>query len=100
MVGVKPAHVWDVSQTSGERLPALPRPKLLEGDAPPGLWDGLARLVRDAGFRLELVPHTELPGGANGLTGFDDRVVAVRQEMDPAAQVKTLAHELAHVNAA
>lgn len=97
MVGVKPAYVWDVAQTSGEPLPALPRPKLLEGAAPPGLWDGLARLVRDAGFRLEFVPHTELPGGANGVTRFDVRVMAVRQELDPAAQVKTLAHELAHV---
>ncbi|MFC7620676.1 ImmA/IrrE family metallo-endopeptidase [Microlunatus sp. GCM10028923] len=97
MVGVRPAHVWDVSQTSGEPLPALPRPMLLKGAAPPGLWDGLARLVRDAGFRLGLVPHSELAGGANGVSRFDDRVVAVRQEMDPAAQVKTLAHELAHV---
>ena len=36
-------------------------------------------------------------GGANGLTDFLSREVSVRMDMDEAAQVKTLAHELAHV---
>ncbi len=45
MVGAKPAYVWDVSQTSGGPVPERPRPVLLEGEAPDGLWDGLARLV-------------------------------------------------------
>ncbi len=35
--------------------------------------------------------------GANGMTDYDTRQVLVRTDMDPAAQVKTLAHELAHV---
>ncbi len=35
--------------------------------------------------------------GASGLTDYEARTVAVRENMDPAAQVKTLAHELAHV---
>tara|TARA_R100001015_G_C4505133_1_gene78493 strand:- start:150 stop:644 length:495 start_codon:yes stop_codon:yes gene_type:complete len=35
--------------------------------------------------------------GANGMTDYEARTVAVRENMDPAAQVKTLAHELAHV---
>jgi hypothetical protein len=35
--------------------------------------------------------------GANGMTDYEERTVAVRENMDPAAQVKTLAHELAHV---
>src|SRR5690606_32881584 len=35
--------------------------------------------------------------GANGLTDFTSREVSVRTDMDEAAQVKTLAHELGHV---
>ncbi|ACV05719.1 ImmA/IrrE family metallo-endopeptidase [Kytococcus sedentarius] len=35
--------------------------------------------------------------GANGVTDYTARTVAVRENMDPAAQVKTLAHELGHV---
>ena len=35
--------------------------------------------------------------GANGVTDYEARTVAVRENMDPAAQVKTLTHELAHV---
>jgi hypothetical protein len=35
--------------------------------------------------------------GANGLTDYEARTVAVRTNKDPAAQAKTLAHELAHV---
>lgn len=36
-------------------------------------------------------------GGANGLTNFETRQVAVRENMPDAAQVKTEGHELAHV---
>ena len=36
-------------------------------------------------------------GGANGLTDYLTREVSVRMDMDDAAQVKTLAHELGHV---
>jgi hypothetical protein len=36
-------------------------------------------------------------GGANGLTAYMTREVSVRMDMDDAAQVKTLAHELGHV---
>ena len=42
IVGLKPTHVWDVSQTAGDPVPELPRPTLLQGQAPAGLWDGLA----------------------------------------------------------
>jgi len=97
MVGVRPAYVWDASQTSGDPIPEPPAPKLLEGEAPVGLWEGLAKQVRAAGFELMLVPHEGLIHGANGMTDYTARQVAVRENMDPAAQVKTLAHELAHV---
>lgn len=97
MVGAKPTYVWDVSQTTGEPIPERPAPTLLEGKAPSGLWDGLAALVEAEGFRVLRVEHEDLIGGANGLTRYAARTVAVRTNMDEAAQVKTLAHELAHV---
>ncbi|MGB3373937.1 MAG: ArdC-like ssDNA-binding domain-containing protein [Microbacterium sp.] len=97
MVGVRSAYVWDASQTAGEPLPAPPAPQLLEGDAPAGLWEGLAGLVRVAGFRLRRVQHETLIHGANGMTDYAEKTVTVRENMDDAAQVKTLAHELAHV---
>jgi hypothetical protein len=97
MVGVKPAYVWDLSQTKGEPVPERPTPTLLEGEAPAGLWDGLAALVEAEGFAVLRVEHEGVIQGANGLTDYAARTVAVRMNMDPAAQVKTLAHELAHV---
>src|SRR5690625_2794761 len=97
VVGVKPAYVWDVSQTSGQPIPEPPSPTLLEGEAPDGLWDGLAVLVEERGFEVLRVPHEDMIHGANGLTDYTAKTVAVRQNMDPAAQVKTLAHELGHV---
>lgn len=97
MVGVRPAHVWDVTQTAGAPIPERPSPRLLEGEAPVGLWDGLAHLIQAHGFAVLHVAHAGLIRGANGLTDYNARTVAVRQDMDDAAQVKTLAHELAHV---
>ncbi len=97
MVGAKPAYVWDASQTAGNPIPEPPAPRLLEGAAPAGLWDGLAAQVRSAGFDLQTVDNEGLTYGANGVTDFTTRRVSVRENMDPAAQVKTLAHELGHV---
>ena len=34
MVGVRPAYVWDVSQTAGDPIPTPPSPRLLDGEAP------------------------------------------------------------------
>ncbi|WP_269305731.1 ArdC family protein [Aeromicrobium sp. HA] len=97
MIGLRPAHVWDVSQTSGEPLPEQPRATLLTGLAPEGLWDGLVDQITARGFGLRLVSTAAAIGGANGLTDYTTREVSVRMDMDDAAQVKTLAHELGHV---
>lgn len=97
LVGVRPAYVWDASQTAGDPIPEGPRPHLLEGEAPTGLWEGLAARVEAEGFAVLRVPHEDMIHGANGVTDFAALTVAVRENMDPAAQVKTLAHELAHV---
>ncbi|WP_152363203.1 ImmA/IrrE family metallo-endopeptidase [Microlunatus speluncae] len=97
MIGIKPAYVWDVSQTSGEPVPEHPSPQVLAGEAPPGLWQGLSDLVHRQGFTLLRVPSQDMIGGANGITNYALHTVTVRENMDPAAQTKTLAHELAHV---
>ena len=70
LIGLKPTHVWDVSQTAGDPVPELPRPNLLQGQAPAGLWDGLADQITAAGFELRLVSSAAAIGGANGLTDF------------------------------
>ncbi|AHI02827.1 serine/arginine repetitive matrix protein 2 [Corynebacterium falsenii DSM 44353] len=97
MVGVRPAYVWDASQTAGDDIPEPPRPKLLEGEAPQGLWEGLAAQVKAEGFDLVDVTAASEIYGANGVTDYAAHTVTVRSDMDAAARVKTLAHELGHV---
>ncbi|HVW43820.1 MAG TPA: serine/arginine repetitive matrix protein 2 [Amycolatopsis sp.] len=97
MVTVKPAYVWDVSQTTGDPIPERPRPVLLAGQAPAGLWDGLAVAIAERGYTLTNAPDALTLGGANGVTDFAARTVTVRADMDDAARVKTLAHEYAHI---
>lgn len=97
LVGLRPAHVWDISQTDGDPIPERPMPTLLQGQAPEGLWDGLTAQVEARGFTFRRVPNAAAIGGANGTTDYLTREVAVRTDMDAAAQVKTLAHELGHV---
>lgn len=97
MIGVRPAYVWDAAQTSGDALPTPPAPTLLKGEAPQGLWTGLAERIEAAGFQLLNVEHEGIIHGANGVTDYTEKTVKIRENMDPAARVKTLAHELAHV---
>ncbi|GAA4353303.1 ArdC-like ssDNA-binding domain-containing protein [Microbacterium rhizosphaerae] len=97
VVGTRPAYVWDVSQTDGPPIAELPRPQLLQGAAPEGLWEGIASLIDREGFSLTLAPSAASLGGANGQTDFARRHVAVREDMDESARVKTLAHELGHI---
>ncbi|GAA1392806.1 ArdC-like ssDNA-binding domain-containing protein [Luteococcus peritonei] len=93
IVGVKPTSVFDISQTTGDPVPEPPRPALLTGRAPEGLWQSLASLVHAQGFRLERGDCR----GANGYTDYTTRTVKVRDDVDDAQAVKTLAHELGHV---
>ena len=97
MAGVVPAFVWDVSRTHGAPVPELPSPKLLTGEAPAGLREGLIAQIEDQGFEVLRVAGASEIYGANGLTDYDARQVLYRGDMDPAAQVKTIAHELGHV---
>ena len=97
MVGVRPTYVWAQSQTDGKALPETPVPRLLQGQAPPGLWDGLTLQVAQHGFTLHDAPDAAYLDGANGVTHWLKKTVHVRADMDDAARVKTLAHELGHI---
>jgi antirestriction protein ArdC len=93
--GFKVVHVFDVSQTDGDPLPDA-APELLAGEAPTGLWDHLAELLHDSGYELSRGP---CPAGVNGYTDPHTHLVRVRDDVEPAQAVKTLAHELAHIRA-
>ena len=92
--GFRIVHVFDVTQTDGDPLPDV-APDLLTGAAPDRLWEQLSTLVRADGFTVERGDCR----GANGYTRFDDRTVRIRDDVDPAQAVKTLAHELGHIRA-
>lgn len=93
--GFKIVHVFDVTQTSGDPLPDVD-PEHLTGAEPEGLWDHLADLVHNDGYRLERGPCGP---GANGYTDYTARLVRVRDDVDPAQAAKTLAHEVGHIRA-
>jgi len=90
--GFRVAHVFDIQQTGGDPLPEV-APALLTGQAPAGLWNDLAGQVTGHGYALE----RGACGGANGYTDPARRVVRVRDDIDDAHAVKTLAHELGHL---
>ncbi|MCF6509542.1 ImmA/IrrE family metallo-endopeptidase [Blastococcus sp. MG754426] len=90
--GFRVAHVFDISQTDGDPLPDIV-PELLTGDAPAALWDALATQVAGHGYTLV----REACEQANGLTDPAARTVRVRPDVPEAQAVKTLAHELAHI---
>ncbi|GAB4086397.1 hypothetical protein GCM10028784_30270 [Myceligenerans cantabricum] len=96
MVGVRPAYVWDISQTDGAPIPERPQIELPAGQAPPGLWDGLAAQVADLGYDLRLVPNAAALEGAYGRTTYSEHLVEVRADLDDGARTAVLAHELAH----
>ena len=54
--GFTAAAVFDVSQTDGDDLADI-GPELLEGEAPAGLWDSLAKQVAAAGFIRRPLRH-------------------------------------------
>jgi hypothetical protein len=95
--GFKVEYVFDASQTSGKPLPAAPMPKLLEGEAPPGLGKAVLEMIEARGFTVDTVPDATHISGANGQTVYGTKRVLIRADMDDAAMVKTIIHEAAHV---
>jgi N-terminal domain of anti-restriction factor ArdC len=95
--GFRIEHVFAAEQTTGDPLPEPPLPRLLDGQAPDGLWDNIIGQISDRGYAVRLVPSADGIGGANGRTTWDAHLVEVRADMDEAARTKTLIHELGHV---
>ena len=92
IVGVKPATVFDISQTDG---PLLPRPTeartLLQGHAPEGMWDNLEQYASRAGFKVHIGDCE-----AEGLTHFLRRDITILRGFAPAHSASVLAHEVGH----
>lgn len=95
VVATKPVTVFDIRQTDGPPLPdpGIGQPTLLTGQDPAGLWDRLQGFLEGRGFDVRRGPCHD---GANGYTDFTRRLVMVRDDVDDAQSVKTLAHEGAH----
>lgn len=95
--GFKVEYVFEASQTTGDPLPEVPHPKLLEGEAPEGLGLAVMELIESAGFTVSTVPDAASIQGANGQTTWGAKTVVIRSDMDDAAMTKTLLHECGHV---
>jgi len=92
--GFRVVHLFDLSQTEGAPLPEV-APTLLVGQAPAGLWNALEGQVHAHGYTV----HRGDTGRANGWTDPTSRTVRVSGGVDDAQAVKTLIHELAHIEA-
>lgn len=88
--------VFSAEQTDGDPLPAPPQPRLLEGQAPPGLVGIGAAADRIPGVHGLTVPTADDLQGANGRITWATKTVQIRADMDDAAMVKSLPHEAAH----
>lgn len=107
LVGFTHTYVWDVSQVTEPEGFAIPEPttitrrvkvhgpspELLTGDDTTGRLDDVITAIEKLGLKFNFVPFSSL-GGANGNT--NGKTVNVRDDVDPAQQVKTAVHEWAH----
>jgi hypothetical protein len=91
IVGFRPVPVFDVAQTDGDPLPEVCR--TLRGDDPTAWFVRLTECAATMGYT---VMPTELSGATHGDCNFALRRIRVECRNEPAQQVKTLAHELAH----
>ncbi len=90
--GFRVVHVFALHQTEGAPLPDV-TPALLVGQAPAGLWDALEGQVLGHGYTV----HRGDTGRANGWTDPTSRTVRISGAVDDAQAVKTLIHELGHL---
>ena len=95
--GFRGVYVFDVSQTDGVPLAEPPRPRLLDGDVPEGVWDALVEQAESDGWSFGVEDIPEQAGGRpNGFTSFVEHRIVVGEHCPPQQRVKTLAHEIAH----
>ena len=87
VLGFKVVHVFDISQTEGDDLPEFAE---VSGD--PGVnIEAVERLIRSYG--IELV-YEAIPSGADGVS--KKGTIVISPELQPAARLTTLVHELSH----
>lgn len=94
LAGFMLVPVVDISQLQNvppERT--APTPLELAGDAPIGLWEGIAEHITSLGYRIERTDCNP----AYGQTHYADRRVVVRPNLATSQAAKTLTHELAHI---
>ena len=90
--GYRLVKVFDISQTDGPDLPEV-LPAQLDDCCGAELLDAVGEAIASRGFEL----RDGSCGGANGLTDYAARLVVVEPRLKEAARLKTLVHELAHV---
>jgi DNA primase len=86
-------YVWDLSQTSGQPLPARAAIGLPLGAVPPGLWEALCWLARREGFAVEREPGCL----DDGTTLWAARRIRVPPGLADNQATWALAHQLGHV---
>jgi hypothetical protein len=87
----RPARVFDIARTAGNALPEVV--SRLIGDNAASRFAGLVKVAANLGYSVEV---SELPGERNGDCAFEMKLIRIREGLQPAQSVKTLAHELAH----
>ncbi len=85
-------HIFDVSQTDGDSLPDHPSHRL-EGDRVDDAYTQLVGVAHGLGF---IVEEEYLDGETNGDCNHAQHRIRVEVRNQPAQQLKTLAHEIAH----
>jgi antirestriction protein ArdC len=85
------ARVFDIAQTDGEALPEVV--SRLTGDDAGSRFAGLVKVAGTLGYSVE---RSELRGERNGDCTFELKRIRIREGIEAAQSVKTLAHELAH----
>jgi DNA primase len=84
---------WDLSQTSGQPLPARAATGLPAGAVPPGLWEALCWLARREGYAVEREPGCP----HDGTTLWAARRIRVPPGLAGGQAIWALAHQLGHV---
>lgn len=87
--GFRVVYVWDVSQTEGKPLPALPETRLAGGGS---YEEALYTALRSA----SPVPVREAALDRDGQFDSAAGRILIRADLDVAAKASTLIHELAH----
>jgi len=86
-------YVWDLSQTSGQPLPARAATSLPTGAVLPGLWEALRWLARREGYAVEREPGCP----DDGTTFWAARRIRVLPGLAAGQAIWALAHQLGHV---